>query len=115
MTLTNVGSFIAATEKDADTLVNIVNTNLKSYMKCISLPDFIKTNNNTFECEINEVYGDLENPLKQIVKKCCQNHVHAEFSISYYGDYEGMYVFKNGVFEVKSADMITTQKTVFNH
>lgn len=59
---------------------------------------------NTITAELEDVYGDLEMPLDNLATYCKENGHKMSCSISYYGDYEGMYECTDNNFKVINGD-----------
>lgn len=108
MTLYNTGTFETETEVEMRELITIINK--------IGLGTVIFDERNTYSpdgrcfLEVSECMGDLDPALREIVKACKSAGLKMDFYITYFGDAEGGYMYRNGVYETLGREDLCLQE-----
>lgn len=104
MTYWNNGSF-ACEKKDLEALISIINQTNIPDRSGYDVDDAYESNG--LSClEVSECAGDIESDLDNIVTECEKQGIKMEFDISYTGDAEGGYIYKNGKYETLNEDQV---------
>ena len=104
MTYWNNGSF-SCEKKDLEALISIINQTNIPDRSGYDVDDAYESNG--LSClEVSERAGDIESDLDNIVTECEKQGIKMEFDISYTGDAEGGYIYKNGKYETLNEDQV---------
>lgn len=108
MTIYNTGTFETETEAEMRELITIINR--------IGLGTMVCDEQNTYSpdercfLEVSECQGDLDPALREIVKACKSAGLEMTFYITYFGDSEGGYIYRNGIYETLGREDLCLQE-----
>lgn len=77
--------------------------------------DTYRDENNKMCLEILDVWGDIEEDLKNFCNTCKEQNIPICVNIDYSGDADGQYICENGTFEVLSAEETCLRETSDEH